>query len=1641
MVVSFAWIYFSDHFLLTLASSSHSLIHIGIYKGLLFVFVTGLLIYYLTRNALKEISQLSDHLSSTQQRYQDLFSTVPIGLYKLNSKGQLTDVNSYICELVDESSAELIEHGWTGYIHIDDCERVKKKLNAAIKQRRLYVEQYRIIRKDIGIRWVIDTGHPKINSNGEYEGYQGTLTDITVKIESENEVIAKDVLLNKLTQTSIDSIALFNAEGMIINEYSEEFARLLGYESASLKGKNVLELTFPEDHKHKLEIFEKLRQEPDKIIRDVCRFKGKNDKTYWVDYSFANFLDDPFIAAIVGHGRDITERKQVELEFAQSESKFRTLVESSLNGIYLIQNGQFIYVNPELQNILGYTEEELYAMPSMLEIVHEDDRELVKTNLQKRVSGQVKTLRYPFRCRHKTGHTINVEAHGSRIIWKGQPAVIGTLLDFTDRVQMEKSLKQSEDRFHRALANIPDVIVIYDRDLRIQYINESTCLITNKHPSYFIGKRDKDIWPSEMYSTYSSVLEETLEMEVTHSIDVELNMPEIGLRSLQITCIPIFDEQGEVNEILGITHDFTEKIQSQRKLEEKEHQLALFIKHSPAAIAMFDRDMRYLSYSNRWLSDYKLDDQDLIGRCHYDVFPEISDEWKAIHQRCLNGAIEKSDEEPFVRLDGTTDWLKWQIHPWRDINENIGGIIMFTELITERKQAAENLVLFRTLIDRSSDAIEIIDPVSGKFLDMNDKAYHELGYTREECLALTVFDIDTLIEPDTFSKNMKKLYHSDEFILETEHQRKDGSRFPVEVNMKIIQHDRDYLIAMVRDITERKEAEKQKNELQEKLNLAISSANVGIWIWNLKTNKLFFSKEWKKQIGYNEDEIKDDYNEWESRLHPDDRERANQKVIEYQKQDHPKKKYQQEFRLRHKDGSYRWIMDQGKIKYDETGEAELFLGTHIDITPLKKAESAVIKSKERLDHVISSTPTVLYSLRVENNRFIPEWISKSITRISGYQVEEALQADFWERHVHPDDREHCMESLSLSLEGNNFVDDYRFLHKQGYPIYIHDECRILRDSKGKMKEIIGSWSDVTEQHMEQERNRLYTTAFENTSEGVVITGLNGEILSVNQAYMDICGYSEEELIGKNPSMLHSGKHDRAFYQTMWDHIAKSGSWNGEVWNRRKNGELYPQWLSINVVKDDQDQPSHYVGVSTDITQRKYTEEKLEHLAHYDALTDLPNSMLFRSRLKHAIQQAARKGRLLGILNIDLDDFKKINDSLGHPAGDELLLAVSMRWCERLRDEDTIARQGGDEFVILLEDIKKVEEAGTVAENLLSCLTSPFKLSSGEEIYVEASIGISIYPNDGLTGEVLLQEADTALFRSKELGRNQFSYYTSNLGTIVTERLQLETALRQAIEKNELLLHYQPKVDIHTGGICGAEALIRWNRPGEGLVPPDKFIPLAEKTGLIIPIGEWVVKTVCQQLASWIKDGNTPVRIAINIAARQFREKELSEFILKTLTTYKLKPEYLEIEITESALMENPDEVISTLHQFKELGIKISLDDFGTGYSNIAYLSRYPIDVLKIDASFVRNLETDPNALKLIKSVIKLAQTLGLYTIAEGVETIEQLDYLRQYNCNEIQGYYFSKPVSAEDFIQQVNEKKSLVTIQTANFKSDLKNIH
>ncbi|MGB4247308.1 MAG: EAL domain-containing protein, partial [Pseudohongiellaceae bacterium] len=599
--------------------------------------------------------------------------------------------------------------------------------------------------------------------------------------------------------------------------------------------------------------------------------------------------------------------------------------------------------------------------------------------------------------------------------------------------------------------------------------------------------------------------------------------------------------------------------------------------------------------------------------------------------------------------------------------------------------------------------------------------------------------------------------------------------------------------------------------------------------------------------------------------------------------------------------------------------------------------------------------------------------------------------------------------------------DYRFFDKSGQVRWIRDTVRLLGNEDGHGREAIGSWLDITEQHQEEEKMRLYAAAFDSISEGVIVTGLDLVIQSVNKAVLNIFGYSEEELLGGTTSIFVSGRHPREFFTSMYDTLLKTGAWHGEIWNRHKDGTVQPQWLSVSVVYNQNDQPERFVAIYTDISELKKTEAELKYLAHYDALTGLPNRVLLGSRLLHALHTAKRQRARLAVLFIDLDDFKSVNDSMGHTIGDELLVAVTARLSARVRDQDTLSRLGGDEFVLLAEHLKSSEDAGLIARDLLNVLKAPFILSNSVQLYVQACIGIAVYPDNGSDVEDLMRNADTAMYKAKKQGRGRFCFYEEEMGSAVIEQLELETALRQGIEKEELLLQYQPKLDLRTGTMTGAEALVRWQRPGIGMVPPNRFIPIAERSGLIVPIGEWVLRTVCQQIRAWLDAGMQPINIAVNVSPRQFRASGLHSFIIHTLQEFAIPPALVTLEITETALMDNADEVRDILREIKALGLGIALDDFGTGFSNMAYLSRFSLDVLKIDTSFVDSIIVDHHSRNLVDSVIDLAHNLNLRTVAEGVETLAQLEYLREKGCDEIQGYYYSRPLDSAVFSEWLKE--------------------
>ncbi len=553
---------------------------------------------------------------------------------------------------------------------------------------------------------------------------------------------------------------------------------------------------------------------------------------------------------------------------------------------------------------------------------------------------------------------------------------------------------------------------------------------------------------------------------------------------------------------------------------------------------------------------------------------------------------------------------------------------------------------------------------------------------------------------------------------------------------------------------------------------------------------------------------------------------------------------------------------------------------------------------------------------------------------------------------------------------------------------------------------------VREIAIKESEERLHAM-IEAIGEAIMVTDPQGIIKRVNPAFSLITGFSVDEAIGQTPRFLNSGRHEPSYFETMWQHLNSHGYWEGETWNRRKNGEIFPVWQVITSVKDSQGKLIEFISLFHDITQRKRSEAEIAYRANYDALTGLPNRALLAERLNQSLKQARRENTRVAVLFIDLDLFKRVNDTLGHAIGDALLQAVAERMRQCVRETDTIARQGGDEFVVLLVDIEGSSAAGIVAEKIISLLAAPFDLS-GNEIHIGASIGITLFPEDGVDVETLFRNADLAMYRAKDAGRNNAQFFERAMTTAALERRTLEDDLRNATARREFELHYQPIIDLPSGQIIGAEALPRWNHPQRGRIGPDQFIPLAEESGLIREIGAWVFEEACTQLAVWLKAGHH-LNLAINVSVRQLPDALSVTQILTVLARHGLSPHQIVLEITEGVLLADAPAIQAWFNDAGAAGLKLAIDDFGTGSSSLSYLKRFPVHHVKIDKAFVRDMASDPADRALVDAILAMAKSLGLSVVAEGVETSEQAELLRTRACAHAQGFLFGHPVSAADF--------------------------
>jgi diguanylate cyclase (GGDEF)-like protein/PAS domain S-box-containing protein len=746
---------------------------------------------------------------------------------------------------------------------------------------------------------------------------------------------------------------------------------------------------------------------------------------------------------------------------------------------------------------------------------------------------------------------------------------------------------------------------------------------------------------------------------------------------------------------------------------------------------------------------------------------------------------------------------------------------------------------------------------------------------------------------------------------------------------------------------------------------------------------------------------------WLNQVHPDDRaavEAANAHLHETGSLTH-------EYRLRHALGGYRWIHDHLILLRDAAGQPEQILGAWMDVTDRKEAELATAESEQRYRDLYEHNPMPMWVFDVETLRFLS--VNAAAIAKYGYSRQEFLSMTVLD--IRSADDHARVKGLVAERRhrpnGHAASGTWRHLAKDGRAIWVEISGHGMHFDGRPARLVLAH--DITDRREVEGHAQLIASVFDASQEGISITDAQGRYISVNQAFTRITGYGIDDLVGKTPAILKSGHHDSAFFEEMWRHILTEGRWEGEIWNRRKTGEVYPEWLTISAIHDGDGKVTQYLAIFTETSSRKAAEERIERLVNYDQLTNLPNRALLQDRAKVALASSSRTHVPVAVMQLNIDHFRNINETMGPEAGDQVLITIAQRLQGVLRPEDTVSRLSADEFIVLLPNTP-VQDVPPIALRLMTAVDTPFTLN-GQEMRLTASIGIAEFPENGADLARLIQSAGSAVHQAKREGRNTFRFFSHSLQEQVKESLLIERDLRYAVERDQLVLHYQAQMNVHTKRIVGVEALVRWRHPDWGLVPPGKFIPIAEESGLIRQIGQWVLQTAVAQNQSWRQAGLAIVPVAINLSPAEFKDPQLRDAIITVLRDSGLPTNMVELELTESVAMEDTNFTIATIEELKRLGVTLSIDDFGTGYSSLSSLKRFAVDKLKIDQSFVRGLNFDRQDEAIVKTMINLAQSLGLETIAEGVETEEQLAFLQANGCETAQGYLFSRPVPAEDF--------------------------
>ncbi len=718
-----------------------------------------------------------------------------------------------------------------------------------------------------------------------------------------------------------------------------------------------------------------------------------------------------------------------------------------------------------------------------------------------------------------------------------------------------------------------------------------------------------------------------------------------------------------------------------------------------------------------------------------------------------------------------------------------------------------------------------------------------------------------------------------------------------------------------------------------------------------------------------------------------------------------------EFRVPLAGGGERVLVGRGEVQHDAQGRPLRMSGYFQDLTESRAAQRTLTRFKTVLDQ----TQDCIFMFDPQTLRF--SYANRGAREQVGVSEADLLQRTPLDL-IPGFDEEQLRAWLQPLIEGRGGVQRFETVHRHrdGHDVPVEIALQLISLDEGRSR-FLAVVRDVTDRKQAEEHWRLAAQVFEQSREGIIITNAEHNIIAVNEAFSVITGYGVDEARGQNPRFLASGLHGAEFYRSIWDGLRSAGHWQGEITDRRKDGTLVVCWLSITRLQNAAGEVTNYIATFRDLSRQKAAQARIRRLADFDLLTGLPNRVLLTERASQAIRQAQVSGRQLALMFLDLDHFKNVNDTLGHRSGDDLLVRLSQRLVSSLRGTDTVSRLGGDEFILLLPGTDAAG-AATVAQSLLTSIAQPCRVRS-YELTITASIGIAVYPADGGNLTTLMRCADTAMYRAKSEGRHTYRFFTAEMQQHSTRQLKLEAALRRALERKQMFLHYQPQISLDGGRIVGVEALLRWRHPRFGMIPPSEFIPLAEESGLILPIGEWVLRTAVRQRKAWLDQGLAAGTVAVNLSAVQFRQVDLPALVAGILEEEGLPPELLELELTETVATRDPAAAVAMMDELSRLGVRLAIDDFGTGHASLSYLKRFRIDKLKIERTFVHDLGRDPEDEAIVEAILGLARSLKFCACAEGVETAEQLEYLRARGCDQVQGFYFSRPVPPDEVAQLV----------------------